>query len=73
MCGVIVDGICFYVFCRHSRALAQENKLAFHVRINARSENDLKEADIIGKINKAKGADFVKVFKANVSNFLLIF
>jgi hypothetical protein len=31
------------------------------VRINARSENDLKEADIIGKINKAKGADFVKV------------
>ena len=40
---------------------AQQNQLGFHVRINARSENDLKEEDIIGKINKAKGADFVKV------------
>lgn len=37
------------------------------MRINARSENDLKEADIIGKINKAKGADFVKVAVMNPS------
>ena len=70
---LLLTALFLCVLSSFSRALAQENKLAFHVRINARSENDLKEADIIGKINKAKGADFVKVFKANVSNFLLIF
>jgi hypothetical protein len=37
-----------------------QNQLGFHVRINARSENDLKEVDIIKKINAAKGANFVK-------------
>jgi len=37
----------------------------YHVQINARNENDLEEKDIIDKLNKAKGANFVQAKASN--------
>jgi hypothetical protein len=62
-CGEGVSGMLRGNFANHATDFENfltQNKLGFHVRINARSENDLKEEDIVKKINAAKGANFVK-------------
>jgi hypothetical protein len=62
-CGEGVSGMPRGNFANHATDFENfltQNKLGFHVRINARSENDLKEEDIVKKINAAKGANFVK-------------
>jgi drebrin-like protein len=62
-CGEGVTGMLRGNFANHATDFENfltQNQLGFHVRINARSENDLKEVDIVKKINAAKGANFVK-------------
>ena len=62
-CGEGVSGMMRGNFANHATDMENfltQNRLGFHVRINARSENDLQEEDIIKKINSAKGANFIK-------------
>lgn len=62
-CGEGVTGMLRGNFANHATDFENfltQNQLGFHVRINARSENDLQEVDIVKKINAAKGANFVK-------------
>jgi len=62
-CGEGVTGMLRGNFANHAtdfENFLQKSRLGFHVRINARGEDDLDEDTVIKKINSAKGANFIK-------------
>eukprot|EP01102_Stenamoeba_stenopodia_P010012 TRINITY_DN296_c0_g1_i2.p1 TRINITY_DN296_c0_g1~~TRINITY_DN296_c0_g1_i2.p1 ORF type:complete len:496 (-),score=153.67 TRINITY_DN296_c0_g1_i2:190-1677(-) len=62
-CGEGVQGMAKTVAAKHFADFSvflKDAGFGYHVQINARNENDLEEKDIIDKLNKAKGANFVQ-------------
>eukprot|EP01100_Stratorugosa_tubuloviscum_P008835 TRINITY_DN368_c0_g1_i2.p1 TRINITY_DN368_c0_g1~~TRINITY_DN368_c0_g1_i2.p1 ORF type:complete len:466 (-),score=291.80 TRINITY_DN368_c0_g1_i2:170-1567(-) len=62
-CSEGVSAMAKGTFQRHTgdfENFLKSNGFGYHVQINARNENDLEEKDVVEKLNRARGANFVQ-------------